>query len=317
MAFQFKKATKAQSRARISFIGVSGSGKTMSALIVAIFLGKRVAVIDSERGSASKYAGKKMADGTTLDFDVLELESFSPRTYVEAMRAAAEAGYDVIVIDSLSHAWMGKDGALEMVDNAQRANRGGNSFTAWRNVTPEHNALVDAMLQSPCHIIATMRAKTEYVLEEDGKGKKVPRKIGMAPVQRDGLEYEFDVVGDIDLDHVLTISKSRCDEIADKAFRKPGRQFAETLKAWLSDGTPAVTQPPQPAPQPPAVIAEQAQRVANAAARPVDLSAVESAPDHHALLDVCGRLKAEHGQSPELVAAYKKRASELENGAAA
>ena len=93
--------------------------------------------------------------------------------------------------------------------------------------------------------------------------------------------------------------------------------MAETLRAWLSDGAEVAKPAPQPAPQPPAVIAEQAQRVANAAARPVDLSAVENAPDHYALLDVCGRLKAEHGQLPELVAAYKKRASELENGAAA
>lgn len=228
---EFHKATKHASKLRLAFIGPAGSGKTYSALSVATALGGKVAVIDTERGSASKYAD-------VFEFDVMELETFAPDMFVKAIHAAESAGYDIIIVDSLSHAWMGKGGALEMVDDHARRERG-NSFGAWRHVTPEHNAMVDA-LQSKAHIIVTMRSKTEWVVEEDSKGKKVPRKIGLAPVQRDGLEYEFDVVGDLDQDNVYVVTKSRCSALAGKAIAKPGEQLAETLKAWL-DGAPPPT----------------------------------------------------------------------------
>lgn len=236
MGFTFKKATKAQAKLRLALIGPSGSGKTFSALSIATNLGERVAVIDTERGSASKYADK-------FSFDACEMESFEPASYVAAIHAAEEAGFDVIVVDSLSHAWMGKGGALEMVDNAQRRQRTPNSFTAWRDVTPEHNRLVEAIVTCRAHIIVTMRAKTEYVQDKDDRGKTVIRKIGLAPVQRDGLEYEFDVVGDIDLDNILVVSKTRCSELAERTFKKPGKDVADLLRAWLSDGTTPLLRP--------------------------------------------------------------------------
>lgn len=239
----FQKATKKQSKLRMALVGPSGSGKTYTALAVATNLGKRVAVIDTERGSASKYSD-------IFSFDVLELETFSPDTYVEAIAAAASAGYDVLVIDSLSHAWMGKDGALEQVDRAQKRSQSGNSFAAWRDVTPMHNRLVDAMIQARLHIIATMRAKTEYVVETNERGKQVPRKVGMAPVQRDGLEYEFDVVGDMTLENDFVVSKTRCSTLQGQIIAKPNKPLADTLKAWLEDGLPA----PEPKPQPKAAI---------------------------------------------------------------
>lgn len=226
----FKKATRKQSKLRLALIGPSGSGKTMSALLIASALGKRVAVIDSERGSASLYAGE------AGEFDVLELEDFSPQRYVDAIKAAEREGYDVIVVDSLSHAWMGKGGALEMVDQAAKRSTSKNSFDAWRSVTPAHNALVDAMVQSKAHIIATVRSKTEYVLEENERGKKVPRKVGMAPIQRDGLEYEFTLVGEMDQEHNLVVSKTRCHLVDGAVINKPGAQLAETLKVWLDGG---------------------------------------------------------------------------------
>jgi hypothetical protein len=232
---QFQKATKEQGRLRMALIGPAGSGKTYTALTLAASLGNKVAVIDTERGSASKYADK-------FDFDVLQLETFAPATYVQAIKAAAEAGYDVLVIDSLSHAWTGKEGALEMVDKSAKRSQSGNTFSAWRDVTPHHNALVDAMLQSDCHIIATMRTKTEYVIETRD-GKSVPRKIGMAPIQRDGLEYEFDIVGDMTLDHDLIVTKTRCSTLTDAVVNKPGKEFAGIIKAWLSNGAPAVEKP--------------------------------------------------------------------------
>ena len=238
----FKKATKSQARLRLAIAAPSGAGKTYTSLRVATALAGpngKVAVIDTERGSASKYAHK-------FTFDVLELTSFAPETYVEAIKAAESAGYTVIVIDSLSHAWSGKGGALEQVDNAAVRSKG-NSYAAWREVTPHHNALVDAMLQSTAHVIATMRSKTEYVLETVN-GKQVPRKVGMAPVQRDGMEYEFDVFGEMDQQNRLSITKTRCDTLNNAVIEKPGEDFAKTLMDWLSDGVPAA-RPAPPAPR--------------------------------------------------------------------
>lgn len=250
-AVMFKKATKKTAKARIALMGPSGSGKTVTALLVATGLGARIAVIDTENDSASKYAG---AFGG-LDFDVLALESFSPERYVEAIQAAEVAGYDVIVVDSLTHAWSGKDGALEQVDRAAKRSQSGNSFMAWRDVTPMHNRLVDAIVRCKCHIIATMRTKTEYVLEEvtrGGKTTKQPKRVGLAPVQRDGMEYEFDIVADITLDHDLIVTKTRCQLLDGAVVSKPGKGFGATVLSWLSDGD-APTPPPveiKPAPAP-------------------------------------------------------------------
>jgi len=237
--FTFAKATKRQARLRMALIGPSGSGKTYSALAIASAMAPsgKIAVIDTERGSASKYAG-------LFAFDVLELDTFAPETYVSAIEAADAAGYDVLIIDSLSHAWFGKDGALEQVDRAAKRSSSQNSFAAWREVTPHHNAMIDAILQCKAHVIVTMRAKTEYVMETNEKGKSVPRKVGLAPVQRDGLEYEFDVVADMNLDNDLIVSKSRCPAMSGQVVNKPGGNVAKILLAWLTDGAP------QPQPEP-------------------------------------------------------------------
>lgn len=237
----FKKATKEQAKLRMGIIGPSGSGKTYTALITAKHLvpGGRVAVIDTERGSASKYAD-------IFEFDVCELETFHPENYIKAIQAAEEAGYDVLIIDSLSHAWTGKDGALELVDKAAARERG-NSFAAWRHVTPLHNAMVDAMLACNLHLIVTMRSKTEWVVEKDERGKSVPRKIGLQPVQRGDLEYEFDLAADMDLDNNFIVSKTRCPALRGKVINLPNEEPAKTLRAWLSDGVPVV-EPEEPTP---------------------------------------------------------------------
>ncbi len=229
MSMQFKKATKSQARARIALIGPSGSGKTYTALALGTHLGARVAVIDTERGSASKYAGE-------FEFDVLELEDFNPQSYVDAIRAATVAGFDVLIIDSLSHAWMGAGGALELVDKAAKKSQSGNSFAAWREVTPLHNKLVDAILRSDCHVIATIRSKTDYVQEKDDRGRTQVRRVGLAPVQRDGLEYEFDIVADLDIEHNLIISKTRCRALDGMVAKCAGEREAGLISAWLTDG---------------------------------------------------------------------------------
>jgi len=247
----FQKATKKKSKLRLALVGPSGAGKTYSALLIAKALGKKIAVVDTEHGSASKYAGD------VADFDVLELTSFDPDHYIHAIETAAREGYDVVVIDSLSHAWAGKGGLLEFVDQAAKRSQSGNSYTAWRDATPKHNRLIDALIQAPLHVIATMRAKTEYVLEQ-GKGSKLmPRKVGLAPVQRDGMEYEFDVVGDITLDHELLITKTRCSALADAVISRPGEELGRTLLAWLSDGADAPTAPKDETPAKPKIDDEE------------------------------------------------------------
>jgi len=225
----FQKATKKSARLRMALIGVAGAGKTYTALNIARHLGDKVAVIDTERGSASKYSDM-------FEFDVLELETFSPQMYVEAIQAAEEAGYDVLIIDSLSHAWTGKGGALDQVDKIAKRSQSGNTFGAWRDVTPQHNMLVEGIINAKMHIITTMRAKTEYVQEKNEKtGRVTVRKIGLAPVQRDGLEYEFDVVADLDQDNNLIVGKTRCPGVAGAVIPKAGREIARTLKAWLTE----------------------------------------------------------------------------------
>ena len=237
MTPSFKKATKTQSRARIALVGPSGSGKTYTALSLARHLGDHVALIDTERGSASKYADE-------FSFDVLELEEFSPLSYVEAIGAAVREGFDVLVIDSLSHAWSGAGGALELVDKAAKKNQSGNSFGAWREVTPLHNKLVDSILRADCHVIVTMRAKTDYVQEKDDRGRTQIRKVGLAPVQRDGLEYEFDIVADIDIEHNFVVSKTRCKALSGMVENCAGEAVALKIKSWLTSGAP-VPEPEQ------------------------------------------------------------------------
>lgn len=230
----FVKATKEQSKAKVALVGLSGSGKTWTGLMWARVLAGdagKVAVIDSEAGSASKYADK-------YHFDTLVLENFSPRDYIAAIHDAEKAGYDALLIDSLTHAWSGKGGVLQIVDDATARSRSKNQFSeGWREATPEHNNLIDALVRCKCHLIVTMRVKSDYVIEEVN-GKKVPRKVGLAPVQRDGLEYEFDVVADMDLDHTLVVGKTRCSALDGKVYRKPDETAALTIRDWLSTETP-------------------------------------------------------------------------------
>lgn len=230
----FKQATRQQSKLRMTIDGPAGSGKTYSALRFAHALaqGGKIAFIDTERGSASKYVGES-PDGIPWMFDVLELTQFSPEKYTEAIVAAGKMGYAVLIIDSLSHAWEGTGGALEIKQKY------GESWSAWRHVTPIHNRMVDAILQAPCHVITTMRSRIDYVQEVDSHGKTVIRKVGMAPIQRPGMEYEFDILGDMDWAHMFTVSKSRCSAVADKSFEKPGPEFMAPVIEWLTSGDSA------------------------------------------------------------------------------
>lgn len=224
----FAPATASGTFIRMALFGPSGSGKSYTALNIACNIkpNARVAVIDSERGSARLYAKQ-------FKFDVVEISDYSPQNYINLLLAAERHGYDVVVVDSLSHAWMGTGGVLDMVDKARAKSTSGNSFTAWKDATPLQNKLVDAILGVRCHVIATLRVKTDWVLETNERGKQVPRKVGLAPVQRDGIEYEFTLCGEINTDHELFFTKSRCPQLADAVFPKAGGEVATILRDWL------------------------------------------------------------------------------------
>lgn len=233
----FKRATKKQARLRLAIVGPAGSGKTFTALTIAAALSDDVAAIDTERGSMSLYSNEFV-------FDVKELDSFEPSKYRAGIKEAEADGFGAIIIDSLTHAWAGTGGLLEMKDNAASRQKTKNDYTAWRDVTPEHNALVDSMLQSKIHVIATMRSKTEYVMETQN-GKTVPRKVGMAPVQRDGMDFEFGLVFEMDIDNVMVVSKSRCRTepllAMGSVVKEPGAEVAAAIKRWVSEGESEMT----------------------------------------------------------------------------
>jgi hypothetical protein len=199
--------------------------------------GKPIAVIDTERGSASKYADR-------FSFDVLELEDQTIDGYVAAIGEAAKAGYAVLIIDSLSHGWQT---LLEEVEKLAKAKYRGNTWSAWSEGTPHQRRLVQAILNYPGHVIATMRSKTEWTTV-DNNGKKTPQRVGLAPEQGKGIEYEFDLLLEISTEHIGHVIKDRTGKFQDKLIDKPGEDFGKQLAAWLSDGLPSpVVSAPTPA----------------------------------------------------------------------
>lgn len=231
--FVFRPATKERAMARVAIQGVSGSGKTWTSLALAHGLGGSIAVIDTERGAASKYVG---VNG--VQFDQVQLSSYDPRHLVRALAAAGSAGYGTVLIDSLSHFWNGTDGTLAQVERA-KSKYGGNSFAGWKDATPMQNDMIDALLAYPGHVIATMRAKTDWVLQDNPHtGRREPVMMGLAAEQRKGVEYEFDVVASMDVENTLTVLKSRCPSLHRRVIQEPdGAAIATDLLKWLDDGT--------------------------------------------------------------------------------
>lgn len=229
MTLEFEDATKEAAKARIALTGPAGSGKTYSALMLAFGLGEKVAVIDTERRSASKYVGRN-----GWRFKTMNPTSFAPLSLVDHLAKAAGLGIEVVIIDSLSHYWEGADGMLEQVDRRSGASK----FTSgWKVVRPEERRMVDAILAYPGHVIVTLRAKQEYVLETNDRGRQEPKRVGLKPIQREGIEYEFDFVGDLDLSNTLTVSKSRIEGVEmGSVYPKPGIELAQAIDEFLSEG---------------------------------------------------------------------------------
>lgn len=238
---KFTKAERKKSRLRLGLTGPSGSGKTYGALLIAKGIGGSIAVIDTEKGSASLYTH-------LADFDVLELVApYAPERYIEAIDAAESAGYDNLIIDSITHEWTGKGGCLELVDDIAKAKYRGNSWSAWNDITPRHRALLDRIIQSRMHVIVTLRSKTETAQQESITGKKQVVKLGMKAEQRDGFEYEMTTVLDIIHDgHYATASKDRTGLFVDHDPKPITVETGKVFFDWLALGI----EPPIPVPEP-------------------------------------------------------------------
>ena len=237
----FKKAEKTQAKLRAALFGPPGSGKTMTALRMATGMSAKIAVIDSEHGTASKYSDR-------YAFDVLNIEDKKIENYTAAINAAAAAGYEVLVIDSLSHAWQE---LVEDVEELARKRFAGNTFRAWGEGTPKQRDFTEVILSYPGHVIATMRSKIEYAVEKDRDGKTTIQKKGLAPEQGKAIEYEFDLLMELSQTHEAFISKDRSGKYQDKHYEKPGEELGKEMLAWLSDGKPAPVKPkPEPKKEP-------------------------------------------------------------------
>ena len=198
---KLQKATRKKVKLRLGLSAVAGGGKTYSALLLAKGLVgdlSKVAVIDTENGSASLYAHLG-------EFSTIELSApYTPERYIEAIQACEAAGIECIIIDSITHEWDGKGGVIDISNSMT-----GNSFTNWAKLTPRHQAFIDAILQSPCHIITTVRRKQDYEMTKDSSGKTKVEKAGLKEVTREGFEYELTVNFNLDEKHNCTASKDR------------------------------------------------------------------------------------------------------------
>ena len=226
------QAKRSKARMKVALQGPSGSGKTYSALLLAFGLvadWKKIAVIDTENQSADLYSDLGQ-------YYVLSLNApYSPKRYIDAMLLCETSGIECIIIDSVTHEWTGKGGCLDMHDSVTAAMKVPNSFTAWATVTPAHQSFIDAIMQSKCHVICTIRSKTEYVITERN-GKQVPVKVGMAPITRDGFEFEMTISFDLDADHLAFTSKDRTGLFSDKPKFKITPETGKAILEWCNQG---------------------------------------------------------------------------------
>ncbi len=222
-----RKSNRSQARIRIGVQGVSGSGKTYSSLLLAFGLcndWSKIAVIDTENQSADLYSHLGEYNVVTL------LPPYNPERYIEAIQLCESSGIEVIIIDSLSHEWEGEGGILEI-----HASMAGNSFTNWSKLTPRHNMLIQKILASKSHVIATVRSKQDYVIT-DKSGKSVPEKVGMKGVQRDGLEYDFTIMFELDIYHNAQVSKDRTQLFKVNTPIKIDQNTGKMINEWCNKG---------------------------------------------------------------------------------
>ncbi len=224
---ELRQAQRKQAKIKLALEGVSGSGKTMSALLLASGMAdwSKIAVTDTENHSADLYAHLG-------EYNVLQLSKpFTPERYIKAIEVCENASMEVVIIDSVSHEWEGSGGILDLHGNMQ-----GNSFTNWAKMTPRHNGFVQKILESPCHIVSTIRTKTDYALS-DKNGKLVPEKVGLKGITRDGMDYEFTIVFDIDIRHNAVASKDRTGLFMDNPESVITPDHGKQILEWCNAGT--------------------------------------------------------------------------------
>lgn len=228
--FVFRPASKDGHKARLSLQGPSGSGKTWTGLQIADGLaeGKRFAVIDTERGAAALYV-----NDIDAQFDTLPMHRYDPRDLIKALAAAGQAGYPVVMVDSLSHYWKGADGTLDQVDKFAKAKFGGNTFAGWGPAGDLQNDMIEALMAYPGHVVATMRASVKWVLVD-----KAPVNMGMKAEQRKGIEFEFGVAAEMNTDNQLRFIKSRCPAFRGLELDRPDGavDIAKPYLDWLRAG---------------------------------------------------------------------------------
>jgi hypothetical protein len=240
---QIRKASRQFRYLKIGVGGITGSGKTLGALETAFGIcgdWSKICVIDTENRSADLYAHLG-------EYDKLDLTEGHPKLYIEAIRSVCAADkYEVCIIDSLTHEWAGRGGLLEMVDSMANTSASGNSYTVWGKATPLHNAFIESWLGAPIHIIATMRKKDDYVIEQNDKGKAVPRKVGLKNIQRDGLDFEFDVLLNIHSNHTCTVDKDRTQLFDGQIPFMLSKEVGQSLIKWSTNDGQATKPPPEP-----------------------------------------------------------------------
>lgn len=225
---KLQQAKRHQVKLRIGLSGPSGFGKTYSALLLAYGMTndwKKIALIDTENNSASLYSHLG-------DFNVLPLEEpFNPERYIKAIQVCEEAGMSVIIIDSISHEWQGKSGCLEIHEQL------GGRFQDWARVTPRHNAFIDAIILSKCHIVTTSRRKVDYSIDKGSDGKTKVSKLGMKEITREGFEYEltvnFEFLND---NHLVSASKDRTELFSGKPEFIINSATGKKLMEWCNQG---------------------------------------------------------------------------------
>lgn len=231
---QIQKASRSSSKIKLSIAGASGSGKTYSALSLAYGMCNdfnKVCVIDTENYSASLYSHLG-------EFNIINITApFNPEKYIEAIQLCEQSNIEVIIIDSITQEWNGKGGCLELHESETSKMRVPNSFTAWASITPRHQKFIDGIVNSSCHIISTVRSKTDYVLTERN-GRQVPQKVGMAPITRDGFDYEVTIAFDIDQQHKAFCSKDRTGMFQDQQPFIITPDTGIKILQWCNSGTP-------------------------------------------------------------------------------
>jgi len=225
---QLQKATRKQVKLKLGLSAVAGGGKTKGALLLAKGLcgeWDKIAVIDTENNSASLYSDMG-------PFNTLELTAdYTPEKYIQAIKTCEDAGMDVIIIDSITHEWDGKGGIIDISNSMT-----GNSFTNWAKITPRHQAFIDAILQSKCHIITTVRRKQDYEMNKDSNGKTTVTKAGLKEVTREGFEYELTLNFNLDERHNCTASKDRTGLFMDKPAFIITEETGKLIKQWCETG---------------------------------------------------------------------------------